>query len=49
MGQATDFKTLQAQYKKLLNDAYQMSKVNQQESVRLYAQADQMRKALFAF
>jgi len=49
MGQATDFKTLQAQYKKLLNDAYQMSKTNQSESVKMYAQADQMRKALFSF
>ena len=45
----TNFKTLQLKYKTLLNDAYQLASTNQIESERLYAEADKLRKTLYAF
>jgi len=45
----TNFKELQANYKKLMQDAYTKSKSDQSESNRLYAEADELRKSLFAF
>ncbi len=44
-----DFRTLHANYKKLLNDAYRIAGSNQEESARLYAEADNLRKTLFAY
>ena len=44
-----NFKNLQAKYKTLLQDAYTISKTNQLESNRLYAEADEIRKTLFSF
>jgi len=45
----TNFKELQGNYKKLMQDAYSQSKSDQDESNRLYAEADALRKSLFAF
>ncbi len=40
---------IQNKYKKLLMDAYKVSKTDQSESQRLYAEADELRKLVFAF
>ncbi|MCP4459552.1 MAG: Lacal_2735 family protein, partial [Cytophagales bacterium] len=44
-----NFKLLQSEYKKLMQDAYRLSKTDQCESTRLYSEADELRKSLFAF
>ena len=45
----SNFKKLQDKYKTLMQDAYTVAKTDQSESTRLYAEADELRKSLFAF
>ncbi len=42
------YENLHAQYKSMLNQAYQLSKSDKSESKRLYAKADELRQQLFA-